>query len=79
MKFVHSVHFCGRPQDQPSSERGPQFLFDRPARDLPTHPFKCFPLGQADKGSGTSLFSSLTGAMNWYPRLGTVSMKTGLS
>ena len=35
MKLVHSVQTESQPRAQPSSERGPQFLFDRPARDLP--------------------------------------------
>ena len=40
MKSVHSVQSESRPRAQPSSERGPQFLFDRPAGELPTFPFK---------------------------------------
>ena len=45
MKLVHSVQSESWPGAQPSSGRGPQFLFDRPARELPTFPFKSFPLG----------------------------------
>ena len=45
MKLVHSVQSESRPQDQPSPERGPQFLFDRPAGELATFPFKIHPLG----------------------------------
>jgi hypothetical protein len=39
---------CAIRKSAPSSTviRGPQFLFDRPARELPTGPFKSFPLGQ---------------------------------
>jgi hypothetical protein len=45
MKLVHSVQSESRPQAQPSSERGPQFLFDRPPGELPTRPFKIHRLG----------------------------------
>jgi hypothetical protein len=34
VKLVHSVQSESRPGAQPSSGRGPQFLFDRPAREL---------------------------------------------
>ncbi len=39
MKLVDSVRPESRPRSQPSFG-GPQFLFDRPARKLPTRPFK---------------------------------------
>ena len=42
---MHSVHVCRRPETQPSSGRGPQFVCDRPARELATPHVNHFPLG----------------------------------
>ena len=47
MRLVHSVQPESRPPSTNRHQGGaPQFLFDRPAKDLPTHPFKNFPLGR---------------------------------
>jgi len=56
MKLVHSVQSESRPQAQPSSGRGPQFLFDRPARESPHVPVQNSPVGppRASIESGVS-------------------------
>jgi hypothetical protein len=72
MKLVHSVRSESRPGAQPSSGTGPQFQFDRPARELPTRPFKCFPLGPTSRDEcGTECAA----ADDFFP-LGSRSMVT---
>jgi hypothetical protein len=65
MKLLHSVQRESRPGAQPSSERGPQFLFGPPRQGVPTFPFKIHPLGPPLRG--TSAEPSVWWVRDFFP------------